>query len=59
MMALRGCCSQMSVAKAGKVLQELLAGFGVLQNDRRLENFRLVGKRAMVVDFEIVHQFNA
>lgn len=35
-----------------------IAGFGVLPNDRRLENFRLVGKRVMVVDFEMVRKLD-
>lgn len=35
-----------------------LAGFGVLPNAIRPENFRLVGKMVMVVDFEMVRKLD-
>lgn len=35
-----------------------LTGFGVLPNDIRLEIFRLVGRRVVVVDFGMVRKLD-
>ncbi|KAG8413437.1 hypothetical protein J3458_012996 [Metarhizium acridum] len=35
-----------------------MARFGVLPDDIRLENFRVVGNRIMVVDFEMVRKLD-